>query len=64
MKQLFSARQRCEVCRRLWLWLAEAEKDLGIDISGEAITQMKDHIEMTDKDFEVAAAEEKKVNIS
>ena len=43
------------------VWLAEAEKELGIDISDEAIEQMKVHITMTDEDFVVAAAEEKKV---
>jgi adenylosuccinate lyase len=64
MKRLFSAKERGETWRRLWIFLAEAEKELGLNISDEAITQMKEHIEMTDKDFEVAAAEEKKVNIS
>jgi adenylosuccinate lyase len=44
---------------RLWVWLAEAEQELGLDISDEAISQMKAHITMTDKDFEVAAEEEK-----
>ena len=44
---------------RLWVWLAEAEKELGLDISDEAISQMKAHITMTDEDFEVAAEEEK-----
>jgi hypothetical protein len=44
--------------------LAQAQKELGVDISDEAITQMSEHIEMTDKDFEVAAAEEKKVKFS
>jgi len=63
MKRLFSAKERAETWRRLWFFLAKSEKELGLDISDEAITQMKEHIEMTDKDFEVAAAEEKKVNI-
>lgn len=44
---------------RLWVWLAEAEKELGLEISDEAISQMKAHITMTDEDFEVAAVEEK-----
>ena len=44
---------------RLWVWLAEAEKELGLDISDEAISQMKANLTMTDKDFEVAAVEEK-----
>lgn len=41
------------------MWLAEAEKELGLDISDEAIAQMKAHVTMTDNDFEVAAVEEK-----
>lgn len=44
---------------RLWIWLAEAEKELGLDISDEAISQMKANVTMSDQDFEVAAAEEK-----
>jgi adenylosuccinate lyase len=42
----------------LWVWLAEAEKELGLDISNDAISQMKSHITMTDDDFDVAAVEE------
>lgn len=44
----------------MWLWLAEGEKELGLDISDEAIKQMKSHLSLTDHDFEVAATEEKK----
>lgn len=58
MKRLFSAKERGETWRRLWIWLAEAEKELGLDISDEAITQMKEHIEMTDNDFVIVATEE------
>jgi adenylosuccinate lyase len=32
------------------VWLAEGEKELGIDISDEAIKQMKDNIVFTDKE--------------
>ncbi len=60
MLQLFSPRTRATTWRQLWIWLAEAEKELGLDISDEAITQMKQHVTMTDKDFEVAAVEEKR----
>ena len=44
---------------RLWIWLAETERELGLDISDEAISQMKANVTMTDEDFEVAATEEK-----
>lgn len=60
MKTIFSARTRASTWRQLWIWLAEAEKELGLDISDQAISQMKANVTMTDQDFEVAAAEEKK----
>jgi adenylosuccinate lyase len=44
----------------VWIWLAEAEKELGLEISDEAIAQMKAHVAMTDADFAVAAIEEKR----
>jgi adenylosuccinate lyase len=37
-----------------------AEKELGLNISDEAISQMKSHITMTDDDFDVAAVEERR----
>jgi len=62
MKTIFSSRNRASTWRSLWIDLAEAEKQLGItDITDEAITQMKEHRVMTDKDFVVAAEEEKRL---
>ncbi|KAI0137438.1 adenylosuccinate lyase, partial [Xylariales sp. AK1849] len=61
VKQLFSARNRHSTWRKLWLYLAEGEKELGIDlISDEALEQMRAHLTVTDADFSVAAAEEKR----
>ena len=60
MKTIFSARTRASTWRQLWVWLAEAEQELGIDITDEAIEQMKAHVVMTDNDFAVAAEEEKR----
>lgn len=60
MLTLFSPRTRSSTWRKLWIWLAEAEKELGLDISDEAIQQMKAAQVMTDEDFPVAAEEEKK----
>lgn len=60
MKTIFSARTRASTWRQLWVWLAEAEKELGLPIPDDAITQMKEHIVMTDEDFDVAAEEERK----
>lgn len=60
MKYLFSPRNRFSTWRQLWIWLAESEKELGLDISDEAIAQMKAHQVIQDDEFKVAAEEEKK----
>lgn len=60
MSKLFSQRSRHSTWRKLWLYLAESEKQLGIDtITPEAISQMQDHLEVTDADFEKARVHEK-----
>lgn len=64
MKSLFSARTRGTTWRKLWLYLAEAQKELGINISDQAITEMKAHLTVTDEDLVIAAAEEKKVGLT
>jgi len=58
MKRLWGAQRKFSTWRRLWLALAEAEKELGLDISDEQIAQMKAHLD--DIDFKAAAAYEKK----
>lgn len=61
MSNLFSQRSRCSTWRRLWLHLAEAEKDLGIEtITLEALDEMRAHLQVTDSDFEIARVEEKR----
>jgi adenylosuccinate lyase len=61
MSQLFSQRSRHSTWRKLWLYLAEAEKELGIEtISEEALQQMRDNLTVTDADFETARVEEKR----
>ncbi len=60
MLSLFNPRTRATTWRQLWIWLAEAQKELGLNISDEAITQMQNHKVMTDADFETAAVEEKR----
>lgn len=61
MKKLFSQRSRHSTWRKLWLYLAEAQQELGIDaVTDEAIAQMKQHLTVTDDDFGVAAVEEKR----
>jgi adenylosuccinate lyase len=58
MLELWSPRKRYGLWRRLWLALAEAEKELGIPIPDEAITQLRAHLD--DIDFDVVAAYERR----
>ncbi|KAI5807913.1 L-Aspartase-like protein [Peziza echinospora] len=60
MSELFSNSTRYSTWRQLWLWLAQAEKELGLPISDDAIAQMKEHIQLTEEDFKVAEIEEKR----
>ena len=59
MKYIFSPDFKFGTWRRLWIALAEAEKELGISITDAQIEQMKAHIE--DIDYEFAKAREKEV---
>ncbi|TDZ38859.1 Adenylosuccinate lyase [Colletotrichum trifolii] len=60
MSHLFSQRSRHSQWRRLWFLLAESQRELGVQlITTEALEQMKQHLEVTDQDFEVVKAEEK-----
>jgi adenylosuccinate lyase len=58
MSAVFSPRFKFETWRRLWLWLAEEERRLGLPIPEDAIAQMGAHL--SDVDFQAAAAEEAK----
>ncbi|KAK3295983.1 L-Aspartase-like protein [Chaetomium fimeti] len=60
MTSLFSARSRASTWRQLWLWLAEAEKELGLSIPDEAIEQMRANIVVSDHAFDVAREYEAK----
>lgn len=59
MKTVFSARTRGTTWRKLWLWLAEAERELGLPISEVGLEQMRTHLTMTDSCLAAAAQEEK-----
>lgn len=54
----FSPNNKFRNWRKLWIALAEIEKDLGLDISDEQIAQLKEHSETID--YEKAAEYEKK----
>ena len=57
MKELWSAQKKFSTWRRCWVALAEAEQELGLDISDAQLAALRAHIE--DIDFEKAAAYEK-----
>ena len=50
MLELWSPRTRYGLWRRLWLALAEAEKELGVPIPDEAIEQMRANLDKVDFD--------------
>jgi adenylosuccinate lyase len=58
MLELWSPATRHGLWRRLWLALAEGERELGIAIPDEAIRQMRAHLD--DIDFDAVAAYEKR----
>lgn len=58
MLELWSLQTRHGLWRRLWLALAEAERDLGVAIPTEAIAQMREHLD--DIDFAKVAEYEKR----
>src|SRR5688500_2818395 len=58
MLELWSPSVRHGLWRRLWLALAEGEKELGVQIPGDAIAQMRGHLD--DIDFDAVAAYEKR----
>ena len=59
MQEIFSDNRKFSTWRRLWVALAESEKELGIDITDEQIAEMKAHID--DIDYEVAEKREHEV---
>src|SRR3954447_19256733 len=58
MLELWSHQTRHGLWRRLWLALAEAERELGVDIPDGAIAQMRAHLD--DIDFAAVAVYEKR----
>ena len=57
MSEIFSAQRKFSTWRRLWVALAEAEAELGLNISPRQIAELKAHVD--DIDFEAAARYEK-----
>ncbi len=59
MQEIFSDDRKFSTWRRLWLALAESEKELGLDISDEQLDEMRAHI--YDIDYAAAAQREREV---
>lgn len=59
MKYIFSPEKKFRTWRRLWIALAEAEKELGLSITQEQIEELKSHKD--DINYAVAEAREKEV---
>ena len=58
MQTLWGEARRISLWRRLWLALAESERELGLDIPDSAIAQMRAHLD--DADLAVAARYERR----
>ena len=59
MQYIFSADKKFRTWRKLWIALAETEKELGLDITDEQIEELKAH--QDDINYEVAKEREKLV---
>lgn len=59
MQYLFSPDMKFRTWRKLWIALAETEQELGLDITDEQISELKEHAD--DINYEVAQAREKEV---
>ena len=59
MQFIFSEDKKFSTWRRLWIALAETEKELGLDITDEQIAEMKAHVD--DINYDVAREREREV---
>lgn len=59
MQQLFSPDKKFRTWRKLWIALAESEKELGLPITDKQIAELKEHAD--DINYEVALARELEV---
>lgn len=59
MSYLFSEEKKFKTWRKLWVALAESEKELGLDITDEQINELKSNIDNIN--YEVAQAKEKEI---
>ena len=58
MRELFGEQRKFSTFRRLWLALAEAQREFGLNIAAEQVGQMSEHLD--DIDFDQAGEYERK----
>jgi adenylosuccinate lyase len=59
-EKIFSPRERATTWRKLWLWLAEVEKELGLTkITDEAVEAIRSNLFVSDEAFQIIAEEER-----
>ena len=61
MQRIFSNDKKFSTWRKLWLVLAESEKELGLDITEAQLDEMRAHL--TDIDYETAKEYENLLSI-
>ena len=59
MAELWSSRKKFSTWRRLWVALAEAERDLGLNITGRQVDELRAKVD--DIDFDAARAHEERL---
>ncbi|MGP1309717.1 MAG: adenylosuccinate lyase [Phycisphaerales bacterium] len=61
MQAIWSPRRKFSAWRRLWLALAQAQKDLGLPITDEQIRQLQANLDVSEEDLAAAAEHEKRL---
>src|SRR5690606_31988405 len=61
MQAIWSPRRKFSAWRRIWLALAEAQKELGLPIADEQINQLRAHLNVTDADIARAVEHERRL---
>ncbi|TVQ63329.1 MAG: adenylosuccinate lyase [Phycisphaerales bacterium] len=61
MQLLWSPRRKFTSWRRLWIALAEAQHELGLNVTKEQIAELRAAVDLTEDDFARAAAHESKL---
>lgn len=59
MSALWSEQRKFSTWRRIWLYLAEAEQELGLAVTSDQIAELREHLD--DIDFTAAAAHERRL---